>query len=126
MECILVFAYYFLRPSAAAQKDVWNVAPSTSSAKLSVIILSHVQRCRRLARYKRIIKVWELLLGQLLQKQSPTYLVMTSIREQLPEIQYSQMLQGLGIMSGILVNTKHLYNIYTTLDQRRRRWAEVV
>ena len=24
------------------------------------------------------------------------------------------------------VNTKHLYNIYTMLDQRRRRWADVV
>ena len=23
-------------------------------------------------------------------------------------------------------NTKHLYNIYTMLDQRRRRWADVV
>ena len=26
----------------------------------------------------------------------------------------------------ILANTKHLYNICTTLDQRRRRWADVV
>ena len=25
-----------------------------------------------------------------------------------------------------LANTKHLYNIYTILDQRRRRWADVV
>ena len=25
----------------------------------------------------------------------------------------------------ILVNTKHLYNICTMLDQRRRRWADV-
>ena len=25
-----------------------------------------------------------------------------------------------------LANTKHLYNIYTMLDQRRRRWADVV
>ena len=24
------------------------------------------------------------------------------------------------------VNTKHLYHIYTMLDQRRRRWADVV
>ena len=24
------------------------------------------------------------------------------------------------------VSTKHLYNIYTMLDQRRRRWADVV
>ena len=24
------------------------------------------------------------------------------------------------------VNTKHLYNIYTMLDRRRRRWADVV
>ena len=24
------------------------------------------------------------------------------------------------------VNTKHMYNICTTLDQRRRRWADVV
>ena len=23
-------------------------------------------------------------------------------------------------------NTKHLYNIYTMMDQRRRRWADVV
>ena len=26
----------------------------------------------------------------------------------------------------ISVNTKKLYNIYTMLDQRRRRWADVV
>ena len=26
----------------------------------------------------------------------------------------------------LLANTKHLYNIYTMLDQRRRRWADVV
>ena len=26
----------------------------------------------------------------------------------------------------IPVNTKHLYNIYTMLDQRQRRWADVV
>ena len=26
----------------------------------------------------------------------------------------------------IPVNTKHLYNICTMLDQRRRRWADVV
>ena len=26
----------------------------------------------------------------------------------------------------IPVNTKHLYNICTKLDQRRRRWADVV
>ena len=25
-----------------------------------------------------------------------------------------------------LTNTKHLYNIYTMLGQRRRRWADVV
>ena len=25
----------------------------------------------------------------------------------------------------IPANTKHLYNIYTMLDQRRRRWADV-
>ena len=24
------------------------------------------------------------------------------------------------------VDTKHLYNIYTMLDQRRRRWVDVV
>ena len=28
--------------------------------------------------------------------------------------------------SGSPVNTKHLYNICTMLDQRRRRWADVV
>ena len=26
----------------------------------------------------------------------------------------------------IPANTKHLYNIYTMLDQRRRRWDDVV
>ena len=25
-----------------------------------------------------------------------------------------------------MVNTKQLYNIYTMLDQRRRRWADIV
>ena len=24
------------------------------------------------------------------------------------------------------VDTKHLYNIYTMLDQRRRRWADII
>ena len=28
--------------------------------------------------------------------------------------------------SAIPENTKHLYNIFTMLDQRRRRWADVV
>ena len=30
------------------------------------------------------------------------------------------------IISVYPVNPKHLYNIYTMLDQRRRRWADVV
>ena len=30
------------------------------------------------------------------------------------------------IYSASPVSTKHLYNIYTMLDQRRRRWADVV
>ena len=30
------------------------------------------------------------------------------------------------LQSNILVNTQHLYDIYTMLDQRRKRWADVV
>ena len=32
----------------------------------------------------------------------------------------------LALHGSIPVNTKHLYNICTMLDQRRRRWADIV
>ena len=34
--------------------------------------------------------------------------------------------QGYCLLQAHPVNTKHLYNICTMLDQRRRRWADVV
>ena len=40
---------------------------------------------------------------------------------------YLHLCRGLCHEPAIIpVSTKHLYNIYTMLDQRRRRWADVV
>ena len=41
--------------------------------------------------------------------------------------QTDPMLVSAGLeRRAITANTKHLHNIYTMLDQRRRRWADVV
>ena len=41
-------------------------------------------------------------------------------------LQVNQILAKESIEGEIPGNTKHLRNIYTMLDQRRRRWADVV
>ena len=65
---------------------------------------------------------------------SCTQEIPTGLRQRIPDI-YS--LRKLHRKQGVLrrfmfasrhipANTKHLYNIHTMLDQRQRRWADVV
>ena len=51
------------------------------------------------------------------------------MRENLNNLNFkilNEMAPGVTLVQGYPANTKHLYNIYTMLAQRLRRWSSIV
>ena len=56
------------------------------------------------------------------------YIIKTLLKRKFEyqEARASPVVSGILISRTIPANTKHLYNIYTMLDKRRRRWTDIV